>query len=116
MSQPEGFVVAANKVCRLTKALYGLHQSSRQWYFEMDDVLHKLNFFKLDWCNCVCMYENKIVLLLYMDDIILFAKNGEDLDFGIGLLMKYFELKILGKTKKLLGIQFEEIDDKLFIH
>ncbi|GBM69969.1 hypothetical protein AVEN_148999-1, partial [Araneus ventricosus] len=116
MSQPEGFVVEADKVCRLKRAIYGLHQSGRQWFLEMDNVLKDLNFLKLEWCNCVYMYKNKLILLLYVDDIILFAKNRKDLELGIDLLKRHFELKVLGKTKKLLGIEFMEVDGKLFIH
>ncbi|GBM53269.1 hypothetical protein AVEN_128434-1 [Araneus ventricosus] len=98
MSQPKGFVVEADQVCRLKREIYGLHQSSRQWFLEMDDVLNEL-----------------ILLLLYVDDI-LFTKNRKDLELGVGLLKRYSEFKILGKTKKLLGIEFEEVDGKLFIH
>ncbi|GBM65307.1 Retrovirus-related Pol polyprotein from transposon TNT 1-94 [Araneus ventricosus] len=116
MSQPEGFVVEADKVCRLKRAIYGLHQSGRHWFLEMDNVLKELNFLKLEWCNCVYMYKNKLILLLYVDAIILFAKNRKDLELGIDLLKRHFELKVLGKTKKLLGIEFMEVDGKLFIH
>ncbi|GBN73280.1 Retrovirus-related Pol polyprotein from transposon TNT 1-94 [Araneus ventricosus] len=116
MSQPEGLVVEADKVCRLKKAIYGLHQSGRQWFLEMDNVLKELNFLKLEWCNCVYMHKNKLILLLYVDDIILFAKNRKDLELGIDLLKRHFELKVLGKTRKHLGIEFMEVDGKLFIH
>jgi hypothetical protein len=34
----------------------------------------------------------------------------------VKLLEQNFDLKILGKTKNLLGVEFEEIDNKLFIH
>lgn len=114
MQQPEGYVEQLGLVCKLKKALYGLHQSSRQWYFEMDDVLLKLNFQKLDWCNCVYLFETKLVLLLYVDDIVIFGRTSKDLDFGIGLLQKHFDLKVMGKTKKLLGIEFEEVGNRLF--
>ncbi|GBN35763.1 Retrovirus-related Pol polyprotein from transposon TNT 1-94 [Araneus ventricosus] len=90
MSQPEGFVVEADKVCRVKRAIYGLHQSGRQWFLEMDNVLKEWNFLKLEWCNCVYMYKNK---LLYVDDIILYAKNRKDLELGIDLLKRHFELK-----------------------
>ncbi|GBN04106.1 Retrovirus-related Pol polyprotein from transposon TNT 1-94 [Araneus ventricosus] len=116
MSQPEGIVVEADKVCRLKRAIYGLHQSGRQWFLEMDNILKELNFLKLEWCNCVYMYKNKLILLLYVDGVILFAKNRKDLELGIDLLKRHFELKVLGKTKKLLGIEFMEVDGKLFIH
>ena len=116
MQQPSGFCDNSNKVCKLNKAIYGLHQSSRNWFYEMDDVLINLNFRKLDFCNCVYLYEEKIVLLLYVDDIVLFAKNEKDLEFGINLLSARFDLKVLGETRKLLGIEFEKVGNKLFIH
>ncbi|GBM40680.1 hypothetical protein AVEN_159655-1 [Araneus ventricosus] len=80
MSQPEGFVVEVDKVCRLKRAIYGLHQSCRQWFLEMDNMLNELDFLKLEWCTCVYMYKNKLILLLYVDDIVLFAKNRKDLE------------------------------------
>ena len=35
-----------NKVCRLLKGLYGLHQAGRGWYQEMSGVFKKLGFKK----------------------------------------------------------------------
>ena len=32
------------------------------------------------------------------------------------MLQKHFDLKVLGKTRKLLGIEFEEVGDRLLIH
>ncbi|GFW68153.1 retrovirus-related Pol polyprotein from transposon TNT 1-94 [Trichonephila clavipes] len=33
MKQPTGYEIDNNKVCKLRKAIYGLHQSGRQWFF-----------------------------------------------------------------------------------
>lgn len=98
MQQPEGFVLELGKVCKLNKSLYGLHQSGRQWFFEIDDTLLKLNFQKLNWCNCVYVFKNKLVHLLYVNDIIIFGKTKNDLEYGVDLLKKFFNLKFLGKT------------------
>ena len=56
------------------------------------------------------------MILYYVDDIVIFGKTNEDLEFGIDLLQKHFDLKVVGKTRKLLGIEFEEVGDRLFIH
>ena len=48
--------------------------------------------------------------MLYEDDIVLFAKFKCQIDEVVELLGCHFDLKILGKTRKLLGVEFEEID------
>lgn len=94
-------------------------KSDRQWFFiKMDDVLSKLHCHKLNWCNCMYMFRTRLVLLLCVDNIVLFGETEtkDDLDFRIGLLRKHFNLKILRTTRKLLGIEFEEIRNYLFIY
>lgn len=108
MSQPPGFSQNNNLVCKLNKALYGLHQSGRMWFFEIDKVLHGLGFIKFEWGNCIYSFKNSLILLLYVDDIVLFGLNKDSVQKGIKLLQNHFDLKILGKTRKLLGVQFEE--------
>ncbi|GFY25987.1 retrovirus-related Pol polyprotein from transposon TNT 1-94 [Trichonephila clavipes] len=116
MKQPTGYEIDNNKVCKLRKAIYGLHQSGRQWFLELENKLIKLKFKKLEWVNCVYMFEDNVILLFYVDDIIIFGKEMENVNFVLQLLQKNFDLKIMGKTKKLLGIEFEEIGNSLFIH
>lgn len=118
MKQPQGFVNRdkPNYVCYLKKALYGLHQSGRSWFYELHTVLENLKFKKLEWVNCVYVFENNVVLLLYVDDIILFGRNSHHIEKVIKLLSSNFDLKILGKTRKLLGVEFEECENKLYIH
>ncbi|GFS49541.1 retrovirus-related Pol polyprotein from transposon TNT 1-94 [Trichonephila clavipes] len=49
-------------------------------------------------------------------DMIKFGKEMENVNFVLQLLQKNFDLKIMGKTKKLLGIEFEELGNSLLIH
>lgn len=119
MYQPQGFVnnEFGSKVCFLKKALYGLHQSARAWNTEFEQTLTNLNFNKIDSCNGVYVYKNcKAVLIYYVDDILLFSKSRNCINEILSLIKNKFDIKILGKTQKLLGIEFLENNKQLFIH
>lgn len=118
MSQPPGFEDSSRPeyVCKLNRAIYGLHQSSRAWYLEIHNVFEGLGFKRLEWTNCVYTYDDSVVLLLYVDDIVLFAKNDELIKSICDKLSNHFDLKILGKTRKLLGVEFEQNGEDLYIH
>ena len=90
MYQPRGYV-GLNKqdwVCRLDKALYGLHQNGRLWYNELNYVLLDISFKKCDWGNCTYFRKCHIVLLVY--DIVLFGKT----EALIKDIIKTFKFKV----------------------
>lgn len=118
MRQPPGFVDSdkPNYVCKLKRALYGLHQSGREWFNEIDHVLSELGFVKFNWCNCAYIFQTNVLLLLYVDDIVIFGKTQPDVDLIISMIESRFDIKVLGKIKKLLGIEFCEVNGKYFLH
>ncbi|GBN33903.1 Retrovirus-related Pol polyprotein from transposon TNT 1-94 [Araneus ventricosus] len=116
MKQLTGYEKEPHKVCLLRKAIYGLHQSGRQWILELENILIKLKFKKLDWCNCVYTFNDNVILVFYVDDIIVFGKEIQNVDSVLNLLQDDFDLKVLGRTKKLLGIEFKEQGNGLFIN
>ena len=103
--QPPGFEEKPNMVCRWRKALYGLHQSEKKLYFENRKIL-ELDFKQIKWCNCAYIFEKQIILLLYVDDIVIFGKDKNWFDRAVNLLKRKFDLKVLGKIKKILGVDF----------
>lgn len=118
MTQPQGFLDTSKSdhVCKLNKAIYGLHQSGREWFYEIQTVLERLNFKRLQWTNCVYIFNNSVILLLYVDDIVLFAKTDKEITDVINHLSENFDLKVLGKTRKLLGVEFEEKGNNIYLH
>uniref|UniRef100_A0A2N9FGY8 CCHC-type domain-containing protein n=1 Tax=Fagus sylvatica TaxID=28930 RepID=A0A2N9FGY8_FAGSY len=99
MDQSDGFQIKGQegKVCRLKKSLYGLKQSSRQWYLKFHQAILDIGYemSPLDHCVYVWRDKEKLTLLsLYVDDILL-ASNSSD-------MMK--------ETKFCLGSKFEMKD------
>ena len=63
MSKLSGFVEKGKEflVCKLNRALYGLHQSGRMWFFEMNRILIDIGFVKFSWCSCVYAFKGKVI-------------------------------------------------------
>ncbi|GFX14440.1 retrovirus-related Pol polyprotein from transposon TNT 1-94 [Trichonephila clavipes] len=98
MKQPQGYIERGKEslVCRLKRMLYGLHQRGRAWYFELN-VLNEIGLQKLNWCNCTYFYGNSIVLLVYVDDIVIFGQKEGDIEDVLIKLKGKFNLKTMGK-------------------
>ena len=110
MVQPENFVSGDTKrmVCKLKKSIYGLKQSSRQWYYKFHQVIISSGF----EMNMVddCIYHKfsgskHIYLVLYVDDILLATNDIGMVHETKRFLSKKFEMKDLGDASFVLGIQ-----------
>ncbi len=111
MTQPEGFQDPEKKeyACLLKKSLYGLKQSPRQWYKRFDAFMVSIEFTRNPFDSCV--YSKKlsdgswIYLLLYVDDMLIAAKNKAEINRLKEVLSSEFEMKDLGAAKKILGME-----------
>nr|GEX31677.1 pre-mRNA-splicing factor SLU7-like [Tanacetum cinerariifolium] len=80
LRQPSGFEKGTcNKVCLLTKSLYGLKQSLRQWY--------------------------KRFYVYMINDMLIACKSKSEIEYTKGLLRKEFDMKELGPARKILGME-----------
>jgi hypothetical protein len=110
MAQPEGFVEKGNEelVCKLHKSLYGLKQASRSWYHKIDGELVGLGFTRSQADHSVYSLQKdnvKIIIALYVDDLILMANDLAKLLQIKEELGKRFDMKDLGEIHYCLGIQ-----------
>ena len=82
MEQPVGFIKEneKEKVCRLLKSIYGLKQSSRQWYIRFHNTIISNDFTMIDEDHCVYTKRNKdqfVILSFYVDDILIAGNDKE---------------------------------------
>jgi hypothetical protein len=110
MAQPKGFVIEGkeNLGCHLTKSIYGLKQSSRQWYLKFDETIRKFGFKKKAEDNCIYpKFKNGkfIFLVLYVDDILLASSDVHLLLKTKGFLSSHFDMKDFGEASYVLGLE-----------
>lgn len=95
-------------MCLLKKSLYGLKQSPRQWNKRFDEFMVQHGYKRSSSYACVYTREGSdgslIYLLLYVDDMLLAAKNVKDAKKLKEQLESSFEMKDLGPARRILGM------------
>ncbi|XP_062075067.1 uncharacterized mitochondrial protein AtMg00810-like [Humulus lupulus] len=124
MSLPKGLTVSLSScadpplVCKLHKSIYGLKQSSRQWYTTLSDALLSAGF-KQSQADYTLFTKGQddqfIALLVYVDDIIIAGPNLKLLHQLQHSLHARFKLKALGTLKYFLGFEIARSERGLFI-
>lgn len=104
------------KVCRLQKALYGFKQAGRQWYMKLNKKLRELDL--MPTYADPCVYYSKrggdpLLVLIYVDDILIFHRNENDLNVIRKGLLQEFEVKDLGTACYCLGIENARNGDQI---
>jgi transposase InsO family protein len=116
MAQPLRFTVPGkeNLVCKMNCALYGLRQSPHMWYERIDTYLRSLGLTRSS--NDYNMYylgtgPNKVVLVLYVDDLFLSGGNEQKISWLKEQLHTQFDMTDLGSVSKYLGVEFRRLTD-----
>jgi hypothetical protein len=76
VAQPEGYVVPGSEhlVCRLLRSLYGLRQSPRMWWLQLDCFPIGIGFCHCGSEGCLCFLREDGELLsiaVYVDDLVI---------------------------------------------
>nr|GEV24926.1 ribonuclease H-like domain, reverse transcriptase, RNA-dependent DNA polymerase [Tanacetum cinerariifolium] len=107
-----------DKVYKVVKALYGLHQASRAWYETLANYLLENGFQrgKIDQTLFIKKKINDILLVqVYMDDII-FGSTNKNLCQAFEKLMKdKFQMSSMGELTFFLRLQVKQKQDGIFI-
>ena len=98
-------------------SLYGLKQSSANWYDCLKKGIERRGFCESKADPCVFMKKGMIILT-YVDDCILIANNKETLDQFIHNLangIEKFDFTDEGAIDKYLGVEIEQLKGNEFI-
>ncbi|GJV53976.1 putative ribonuclease H-like domain-containing protein [Tanacetum coccineum] len=118
--QPPGFLYPEfpDKVYKVEKALYGLHQAPRAWYETLSTYLIENGFRRgtIDKTLFIKKFKNDILLVqVYVDDII-FGSTKQSLSTEFEQLMhKRFQMSSMGELTFFLGLQVEQRADGIFL-
>ncbi|KAJ9544859.1 hypothetical protein OSB04_024566 [Centaurea solstitialis] len=119
--QPPGFEDPKypDRVWKLRKALYGLHQAPRAWYDTLSSYLLENKFERGVIDKTLFIKRTKTDMLLvqiYVDDII-FGSTKEDMCKEFEELMhKKFKMSSMGELTFFLGLQVKQKRDGIFIN
>nr|GEW35889.1 hypothetical protein [Tanacetum cinerariifolium] len=118
--QPYGFedLNFPDKVYKVEKALYGLHQAPRAWYETLSTYLMDNGFHRgqIDKTLFIKIHKADILLVqVYVDDII-FGSTKKELSTEFEKLMHdKFQMSSMGELSFFLGLQVQQKSDGIFI-
>jgi hypothetical protein len=122
MKIPAGFEVVDNRlqfnsnfspqntpqdhVLKLKKNLYGLRQAGYNWHEKLKDGLLKRGFCQSIVDPCLFL-RHDCILVVYVDDCLLFSKHDSTLDVSITSLKQDFIMTVEGDIGAFLGIDIK---------
>ncbi|GKF40909.1 putative ribonuclease H-like domain-containing protein, partial [Tanacetum coccineum] len=107
-----------DKVYKVEKALYGLHQAPKAWYETLSTYLIENGFRRgtIDKTLFIKKDKGDIMLVqVYVDDIIFGSTKKSLCDEFEDLMHKRFQISSMGELTFFLGLQVQQKEDGIFI-
>src|SRR5439155_990025 len=95
---PEGHVLL------VLQSLYGLKQSANLWNKRIKKMVKTLGFDPIHADASIFINKRGIIIRLYIDDLLILAKNESEIIQVKNKIKKVHIMKDLGEVKKILGI------------
>lgn len=95
------------KIVKLLRPIYGLKQSGHNWNEAIDSFLIEAGFTRLKSSNCTYRYDFCTFLVIYVDDIVIFAKHQQIINEIVQMIKNRFEARDLGEITHFLGVNIK---------
>ncbi|CAL2228318.1 unnamed protein product [Prunus armeniaca] len=108
----------SSMVCKLHKSIYGLKKPPRAWYAKLSSILEKFGFKRSHVDSFLFVRTRlvgKIVVLIYVDDIIITGDNIDVISTLKHFLHQKFAIKDLEVLKYFMGIEMATSPNGLFL-
>ncbi|GJW64615.1 putative ribonuclease H-like domain-containing protein [Tanacetum coccineum] len=120
VSQPPGFLDPKypQKVYKVVKALYGLHQAPRAWYATLSAFLLKNGYKRGTIDKTLFLKKDKkdiILVQVYVDDIIFGSTKKSWCDEFEALMKSRFQMSSMGELTFFLRLLVKQKEDGIFI-
>ncbi|GJS46669.1 hypothetical protein Tco_0596790 [Tanacetum coccineum] len=118
--QPPGFQDPdfPNRVYKVEKAMYGLHQAPRAWYGTLSKYLLENGFRRgtIDQTLFIRKHKGEFLLVqVYVDDIIFGSSNERLCREFEALMHDKFQMSAMGELNFFLGLQVSQRKDGIFL-
>ncbi|CAK9816510.1 Retrovirus-related Pol polyprotein from transposon TNT 1-94 [Anthophora quadrimaculata] len=107
MKLPPLYNAKEGMVAKLLRPIYGLKQSGRNWNEELDVYLTGQGFKRMQSSSCVYKREDGTILIIYVDDIFIFAPDSKLVTDTVRRITEKYEAKDLGEINQALGVKVE---------
>eukprot|EP00961_Rhodomonas_salina_P053630 719392-Rhodomonas_salina.2 len=114
LEPPEGVNELDGQVWELNKSLYGLLQSSRNFWHMLAEKLYEYGFEAITVNKCSFIYregEEVLIILTVVYDLIEVGNSRPLLKRVLAYLKEHFNLKDEGKLKWFLGVSYQQHTD-----
>ena len=110
VEMPRGFS-HPGKVLKLKKNLYGLKQAPRNFFNHCKSMLEQIGFEQAIEVDPCLFLSDKVIVLVYVDDCLFFAKDQKDVDDAVSNLQKLIKLEVEDDVAGFLGVHIEQNPD-----
>jgi hypothetical protein len=120
MAQPPGFVHPQHPkaMCFLKKAIYGPKQAPPAWFSRLSTHLLEFGFHASTTNSSLFLFNSahtRLMVLVYVDDLILIGSSMSALDELLKLLLLAFPIKDLGPLSFFLGVEVTQCATGIYL-